>query len=50
MPIVSKYDKKELTDIFGRLIEADEAYKSGKISDTMAVETVLFEITEPKKR
>ncbi len=50
MPIVSKYDRKELIDIFGRLIEADEAYKSGNISDTMAVETVLFEITEPKKR
>ena len=46
MPIVGKYEKNEVADIFHKLIDADEAYKSGNISDVMAVETVLFEITE----
>ena len=50
MPIVAQYENKEITEIFHKLIDTDESYKIGNISDTMAVEMALFEITEEKKR
>lgn len=50
MPIVAQYEKNEIPEIFHELIDADAAYKSGNISDRMAVEMALFEITEEKKK
>lgn len=46
MPIVAKYTLPELSSVLKELVDADLSYKSGNLTDRMALETVLFALTE----
>lgn len=44
MPILGKYSRKQLENCFEKGVQADHSFKSGKISDLMAVELLLLSV------
>ena len=46
MPIVRKYKTEELKKCLNQGIQADHSYKAGKMTDRMALEILLVELTQ----